>query len=195
MFNQRCEFFIVKRRVDRLIYELNLFAHWRIYSIISITQLKSCFNESNLYNRFKSNYLDFVEMKNDIDDWKSYTMKRFVNKRLRKFERTTVIQYLMKWKNYDSKFNEWRSLFYLNNCLKLMKKYENRQVAKNVVDNTKSSTNIVIIIRFVDEIFFVSKSYLILQSLESYVVSLESFEISNYVQIFFDVSETIESFQ
>ena len=144
MFNQRCESFIIKRRIDRLIYELNLFVHWRIYSIISIIQLKFYFNESNSYNHFKSNYFDFVKMKSDIDDWKFYTMKRIANKRLRKFERIIVIQYLMKWKNYDSKFNEWKSLFYLNNCLKLMKKFEYRQTAKNVVDITKFSTNFVV---------------------------------------------------
>ena len=106
MFNQRCESFTVKRRVDRLAYELKLSAHWKIHSIISITQLKSCFNQSNSYNRFRSNYLAFVEVEKNIDDWKSYIVERIVNKRFRKFERITITQYMIKWSNYKSKFNE-----------------------------------------------------------------------------------------
>ena len=62
MFNQRCEFFIVKRRVDRLTYELKLSTHWRVYSMIFITQLNFFF-EKNSYNRFKFDYSNVVEMK------------------------------------------------------------------------------------------------------------------------------------
>ena len=35
-FQQRCEFFFIKRRIERLVYELELFFTWRIHSIISI---------------------------------------------------------------------------------------------------------------------------------------------------------------
>ena len=105
MFNQRCEFFIVKRRVDRLVYELKLFAHWRVYSIIFVIQLKS-FSDKIFYNRFRFDYSNFVEMKNDTNDWRSYTMKRIVDKRFKKFERIIVTQYMIKWLNYESKYNE-----------------------------------------------------------------------------------------
>ena len=130
MFNQRCDFFTIKRRVKRLIYEFDLSIHWRIHSMISITQLKSLFNEENFYNRSRFNYSKTMKVKNDTKNWKFYIMKRIIDKRLRKFERTTITQYLIKWNDYDSKFNEWRSLFYLNNCMNVMKKFEARQLGK-----------------------------------------------------------------
>ena len=143
MFNQRCESFIIKRRIDRLIYELKLSAHWRIHSIISITQLKSCFNQSNSYNRFRLNYFVFVEIEKNIDDWKFYIVERIMNKRFRKFERITVTQYMIKWLNYESKFNEWRSLFYLNNCMKLVEKYEakKKHINENLSNISSFSTS------------------------------------------------------
>ena len=127
MFNQRCESFTVKRRVGRLAYELKLSAHWRIHPIISVAQLKSCSSQPNSYSRSRPNYFAFVEIEGNTDDWKSYTVERIVNKRLRKFERITVTQYMIKWLNYESEFNEWRSLSYLNNCMKLIKEYETKQ--------------------------------------------------------------------
>ena len=95
IFNQRCEFFIVKRRVDRLTYELKLSTHWRVYSMIFITQLKFFF-EKNSYNRFKFDYSNVVEMKKNTNDWRFYVMKRILNKRIWKFERITIIQYIIK---------------------------------------------------------------------------------------------------
>ena len=95
MFNQRCDSFLVKRRVERLIYELDLPAQWRIHSMIFITQLKS-FSKSNSYNRFRSNYSTSVKIEKNIENWKFYEMKRIEVKRLRKFERTIVTQYFVK---------------------------------------------------------------------------------------------------
>ena len=93
MFNQKCELFIVKRRIDRLTYELKLFAHWRIYSIIFVTQLKFFFDE-NFYNKFRSNYSNFVKIKKNTNDWRFYVMKKILNKKIKKFKRIVVTQYL-----------------------------------------------------------------------------------------------------
>ena len=131
MFNQKCESFIVKRRVDRLAYELKLFVHWRIYSIISVTQLKFYFDE-NFYHKFKSNYSNFVKIEKNTNDWRFYVIKKILDKRIKKFERISVIQYMIKWLDWKSEYNEWRFFFYLNNCLKLMKKYEARQKANSI---------------------------------------------------------------
>ena len=139
MFNQKCDFFTIKRRVKRLTYELNLSTHWRVHSMISMTQLKSSFNEKNFYNRSRFNYFETMKIKNDTKNWKFYIVERVVDKRLRKFEQITIIQYLIKWNDYDSKFNEWRSLFYLNNCMNLMKKFEARQLTKKKSSSTSMS--------------------------------------------------------
>ena len=127
MSNQRCEPFTVKRRAGRLAYELELPAHWRIHPIISVAQLEPCPSQPDSYSRSRSDYPASVEVEGDIDDWKSYTVERIVNKRLRKFGRITVTQYMVKWSGYGPEFNEWRSLSYLNNCMKLVEEYEVRQ--------------------------------------------------------------------
>ena len=160
MFNQRCEFFIVKRRVDRLTYKLKLSTHWRVYSIIFITQLNFFF-EKNSYNRFKFDYSNVVEMKKNTNDWRFYVMKRILNKRIRKFERIIVIQYIIKWFDWKLEYNEWRFFFYLNNCLKLIEKYEKRQRTKFFVVvvsvKKKSITLITFVINDASIIVVVSK--------------------------------------
>ena len=54
--NQYVESFFVKRRINRLVYELNLFFTSRVYLIVSITQLKSIDTVINSYQRFKFDY-------------------------------------------------------------------------------------------------------------------------------------------
>ena len=49
LFNQYVELFFVKRRINRLTYELNLSFISRVYFIISITQLKSTDIFNDLY--------------------------------------------------------------------------------------------------------------------------------------------------
>ena len=127
MFNQRCESFTVKRRAGRLTYELKLSTHWRIHPVISVAQLKSCSSQPDSYSRPRPNYPVSVEVEENTDDWKSYIVERIVDKRLRKFERITVTQYNIKWSSYEPEFNEWRSLSYLNNCMKLIEEYEAKQ--------------------------------------------------------------------
>ena len=111
MFNQKCELFIVKRRVDRLTYELKLSAHWRIYSIIFVTQLKF-YLDDDFYHKFRSNYSNFVKMKENTNDWRFYVIEKILNKKIKKFERIVVIQYMIKWFDWKSKYNEWRFFFF-----------------------------------------------------------------------------------
>ena len=82
LFNQRCDFFLIQKRVDRLIYQLILSFQWKIHSIISITQLKFYSNE-NSYQRSKLNYFDEVkieELSNTTSE-KNYEMKNLINRR------------------------------------------------------------------------------------------------------------------
>ena len=137
MFNQRYDSFMIKRRVNRLVYEFDLSVTWRIYSMIFIAQLKSYVDE-NLYRRSRSNYSSIVKVEKNIENWKFYEMKRIEIKRFRKFDRTIVIQYFVKWLRYKSKFNEWKSLSYFDDCLKLIKKFEQRELAK---ENKKKLVN------------------------------------------------------
>ena len=129
MSNQRCGPFLVKRRVGRLAYELELPDNWRIHPVISIAQLES-YPGPDPYGRPRPDYPDSVKVEGDTEDWKSYEVERVEAKRLRKFGRTTVTQYFVKWVGYGPEFNEWRSISYLDNCLDLVEEFEQRELAK-----------------------------------------------------------------
>ena len=121
---QKCESFFIKRRIERLVYELELSLTWRIHSIISIAQLKSALSVQDSYNRSKSDHSDAVKVDENIEHEKSYEVERILIKRIRKYERTAVTQYLIKWLDYESEFNEWKFFSALDHCLKLIEKFE-----------------------------------------------------------------------
>jgi hypothetical protein len=52
--NQRFDSYTVKRKINNVVYELNLSFNTRIHSIISITQLKVVEDNSDSYNRSRS---------------------------------------------------------------------------------------------------------------------------------------------
>ena len=89
-------------------------------------QLKSTSKNVDLYNRFRFDHSDVVEVKKSSNtDWKkSYEMKKLIKKKDRKYERTKMTKYLIKWLEYESKFDKWKSLSTLTNFMTLMKNYE-----------------------------------------------------------------------
>ena len=125
--NQRCESFLMKRRVDRLAYELNIFFRWKIHFVISMTQLKLANSHQNSYNRLKSNHSNSIYVESDTKTKKFYEMKTIIDKRVKKFERTSITQYKINWLEYDLEFDEWRFIFKLN-CMNLIEKYEKKQL-------------------------------------------------------------------
>ena len=60
--NQYVESFLVKQRINHLVYELNLFFTSRVHSIILIIQLKSINVLIDLYQRFKFDYSKLVDI-------------------------------------------------------------------------------------------------------------------------------------
>jgi hypothetical protein len=131
--NQRFDSYTVKRKIDNVVYELNLSFNTRIHSIISIAQLKSTSN-SDLYSKSRSTNSESVEMINeDISIKRSYEMKRFLKKRSRKYEKIVVKQYLIKWKDWKSKHNIWESEKNCENVKHLIAEFHNRQKKFNQV--------------------------------------------------------------
>lgn len=106
LFNQRCDFFVIKRRIDRLTYELELFFKWKIHSIIFIAQLKLATKTDDSYNRYRSHYSNFVQIIDDIETKKLYEVERIIVKRIKKYEKITIAQYFIRWLEYESKHNE-----------------------------------------------------------------------------------------
>ena len=121
---QRCELFKIIRRVKKLTYEFEFFFAWRIYFVVFIAQLESIFVDENSYQRFRSHYSNFLKMKNDTKEYRSYEMKRLVVKKIKKYNKIIIIQYLVRWLDYESKYDEWRNIDAFENNLNLMKQYE-----------------------------------------------------------------------
>ena len=125
--NQRCDSFIVKRRINRLAYELDISARWKIHSVVFVIQLESVSNKNiDSYNRSKSNYLDEMKVESlfNIVYWKFYEVEKLIDKRTRKFDRIFVIQYLVRWREYDFEYDEWRSIIIFDNVMNLVEVYE-----------------------------------------------------------------------
>jgi hypothetical protein len=132
---QKCNSFTIKRRVSRFVYELDLLKKWRIHSVIFVIQLK--FVLENSFKRLRLDHLDSVFVEDDIFINKFYEIERILVKRIRKYENFNVNQYLIRWKEYESKFDEWKNLADLDNCIILMKEFEKESNVKNI-DKHKS---------------------------------------------------------
>jgi hypothetical protein len=105
LFNQRFDSYVIKRKVENAVYELILSQNARIHFVISIAQLKSAKNDSNLFDKSRSINSDFVKMNENTSTKKSYEVERILKKRIRKYEKIIVKQYLIKWKDWNSEHN------------------------------------------------------------------------------------------
>ena len=125
LIQQYCEPFWIQRRVSRLAYKMKLSAHWRIHPVIFIAQLESASKEANSYNRSRSSHSNSILVEGDIKKWASYEIDRLVNKRLRRYGRESVIkEYLVRWKEYESEYDEWYDEDLLNNASELVINYD-----------------------------------------------------------------------
>jgi hypothetical protein len=97
----------------------------KIHLVISMTQLE--FVSNDFYNRLRSDHLDSMFVEEDILINKFYEMKKVLVKRIRKYENFNADQYLIRWKEYESKFDEWKNLSDLKNCIDLIKNFEKEE--------------------------------------------------------------------
>ena len=118
---QFVELFKILKRIERLTYRLKLFDHWRIHLVLFVAQLKLVSKTSNLFNRSRSNHSKSVFVRDDIDKVKFYEVEEVVDKRLSDKRDT---KYLIRWKEYDSEFDEWRNLLEMKNAMNLVREYE-----------------------------------------------------------------------
>ena len=92
LFNQRIDSFFVKRRIKRLIYELNLLFRSQIHFVIFVIQLKSTSSEKKFYRRFKFDFSNEIEIKKmfNIEFEKNFEIKIIIDKRFRIYNKITV---------------------------------------------------------------------------------------------------------
>lgn len=118
---QYVDSFRVIKKVENLVYRLDLSSYWRVHSIFTIAQLKSSSSSKfDSYNRERFNHSTFVFVEDDFKRVKLYEIERLINKR----EIARDDEYLLRWKEYDLEWNEWRNLSKLENVMNLIKKYE-----------------------------------------------------------------------
>ena len=116
--------FRVFKKMENLTYELEFPIAWEIYPVVFVAQLEQLFLGENPYQRPKFNHFFAVEMENDIPTYQSYEIEKLVDKRVRKYNKTNVTQYLMRQFKYGFEHGQWKKKSVFNDCLTLVEKYE-----------------------------------------------------------------------
>ena len=118
---QYCELFKILEKIDFLTYKLNIFSHWKIWSIIFISQLEfsSTFIEDS-FNRTQSS-LNSVIMKKNDENVKLFEIEKIIAKR---HNRRRKIKYLVKWFEYESENDSWRSFSELQNVMNVIRNFD-----------------------------------------------------------------------
>ena len=77
---------------------------------------------NDFFNRSRSNQSNFVFVEKNTNQIKSWKIERFINKR--QIKRRDE-KYLIKWKNWNSQYDEWRNLSKFDNVQNFVQNYEN----------------------------------------------------------------------
>ena len=118
---QYVDSFQIIERIERLVYRLIISTNWRIHNVFTIAQLKSCSSfDDDFYRRLKSTESNSMFVEDDIDQVKFWELNRLMNKRTSQRK----IEYLVRWKDWNSKHDVWRSLFEFDNVMNLINDYE-----------------------------------------------------------------------
>ena len=108
------------KRVTNLTYKIDISSHWRIWFVVSITQLKSCpASDTDSYNRIMRSSESII-MKNDTETIKFYEIQKIIVKR----STTRDVEYLVRWLEYESEHDVWRNLSELQNAMNLVKDFD-----------------------------------------------------------------------
>ena len=101
--NQHCESFEITEKVRKLIFWLALSETWRIYSMMSISQLKSD-SKIDSYKQFQLEWLSSIKVNRKV--W--YIINCIVSKKqMKHFQK---IHYLIWWKGFTSEKDTWESI-------------------------------------------------------------------------------------
>jgi hypothetical protein len=122
---QRTGRFRIKRRVSPLAYELELPSNMKIHPIISVAHLEPLPPGKDPFDRPHDDHPPPVEESNPDDEWQSYAIERFLDRRIRRYGRgKQIVEYLVKWKGYGHECNEWYGEDILNSAVETMLDYE-----------------------------------------------------------------------
>ena len=88
--NQYVDSFLMKRKIDKLTYELNLSSNFKMYFVMSMTQSESTNVSKKFYRRFKSNHsksIDIDQQNKNVELNFRYEIKQIVKRRQRIFDK------------------------------------------------------------------------------------------------------------
>ena len=89
--------------------------------MLFVAQLKFVSIELNIYQRSRFIHFDSMIVENDIKRVKFYEIDFLINKR--EIARREL-EYLIRWKEFDSAYNEWRNISKFEDVITLIKDYE-----------------------------------------------------------------------
>ena len=121
---QRVEFFSIIEKIDNFAFRLQLFFVMKIHSVVSIAQLESATSNFDFYRKTIDKDSSSVHEEQFIaliEQISLYEIERLLNRRI---IFTNRINYLVKWKNYDSKHNVWYFLHVLDTFKNLVDAYD-----------------------------------------------------------------------
>jgi hypothetical protein len=107
--------FRIVETMNKQIYRLNFFSFYRIHDVFHVFYLKSYKRrrDDNIISEYSSSEL--------FDDDEVNEVKRILQKKISK----KIIYYLIKWKNWSKKYNEWVAKKNMN-ALDLLQEFDER---------------------------------------------------------------------
>jgi hypothetical protein len=123
---QRLKSVKILKKIEKLVYRLEIFNSWKIHSIISAIHLKSASVEEDSYNKEAKESESIKDVQEKIKD--IYEIERILVKRLIKVKRsrTSRIQYRVKWLNWENQHNQWIDVAEMNNAKDLVNDFETK---------------------------------------------------------------------
>ena len=73
--------------------------------MISVFQLESA-EIKNPYEKKRPYYPNSIKMEGNTNFDKSYEVEKIINKRIKKYEKIIMTQYLIRWLGYGPEYNE-----------------------------------------------------------------------------------------
>ena len=127
---QYVEFLKIFEKINNLIYKLNIFKKWKIWSIVFIAQFESfsAFNADS-FKRIRISFSS-ISMKKNTENVKFFEIERIIITRInRRWKR----KYLVRWLKYESQNDFWRSIQELQSALNLVNEFNETNANDNVI--------------------------------------------------------------
>ena len=141
---QRIESFKILEKKDDLTYKLDILKNWKIYFVIFIAHLESIFNDDDFYDRERSSHSESIVEFNK--NWHDYEVESLLKHRIKRYDRDkSMFEYLVKWKDYEAKFDKWYDEDLLKEVMNLVNEYKTKHdiSMNNVTRRLDSSTSII----------------------------------------------------